>query len=60
MGVHMTVLHGVDFFQSGKVSVTIEPRVPQSAFPEHHHDFYEIIIVEQGTGTHVLDRKSVV
>lgn len=55
MGVHMTVLHGVDFFQSGKVSVTIEPRVPQSAFPEHHHDFYEIIIVEQGTGTHVFN-----
>jgi hypothetical protein len=30
--------------------VAIEPRLPQSAFPEHHHDFHEIVIVEHGTG----------
>ncbi|SUG35652.1 L-rhamnose operon regulatory protein [Salmonella enterica subsp. arizonae] len=45
----MTVLHSVDFFPSGKAPVAIEPRLPQAAFPEHHHDFHEIVIVEHGT-----------
>ncbi|BCG07596.1 HTH-type transcriptional activator RhaS [Buttiauxella agrestis] len=35
--------------------MAIEPRLPQAAFPEHHHDFYEIVIVEHGTGTHVFN-----
>jgi len=51
----MTVLHSVDFFPSGKTPVAIEPRLPQSAFPEHHHDFHEIVIVEHGTGIHVFN-----
>lgn len=51
----MTVLHSVDFFQSGHVSVAIEPRLPQAEFPEHHHDFHEIVIVEHGTGIHVFN-----
>lgn len=51
----MTVLHSVDFFPSGKAPVAIEPRLPQSAFPEHHHDFHEIVIVEHGTGIHVFN-----
>lgn len=46
----MTMLHSVDFFKSGVSAVAIEPRLPQSAFPEHHHDFHEIVIVEHGTG----------
>ena len=41
----MTVLHSVDFFPSGNASVAIEPRLPQADFPEHHHDFHEIVIV---------------
>ncbi|CNJ14417.1 HTH-type transcriptional activator RhaS [Yersinia aldovae] len=51
----MTVLRSIDFFSSSSASVAIEVRAPQSTFPEHHHDFYEIIIVEQGAGVHVFN-----
>jgi uncharacterized protein YozE (UPF0346 family) len=42
-----TLLHSTDFFKAGISTVAIEPRLPQSAFPEHHHDFHEIVIVTQ-------------
>ncbi|MGL5287365.1 MAG: HTH-type transcriptional activator RhaS [Aeromonas sp.] len=51
----MGQLHGADFFHSSHDSVAIEPRSPQIAFPEHHHDFYEIVVVSQGTGIHVFN-----
>lgn len=51
----MTRLHSMDFFPSVQVPVVIEPRQPQNAFPEHYHDFWEIVIVEHGTGSHVLN-----
>lgn len=52
----MTVLHSVDFFPDGGFPVAIEPRAPQSAFPEHYHDdFHEIVIVEQGAGVHIFN-----
>lgn len=51
----MTILHSTDFFKAGISTVAIEPRLPQSAFPEHHHDFHEIVIVEQGLGIHVFN-----
>lgn len=51
----MTILHSVDFFPAGGFSIAVEPRAPQSAFPEHHHDFHEIVLVEQGSGIHVFN-----
>lgn len=52
----MTVLHSVDYFPSGGLPIAIEPRAPQGAFPEHHHDdFHEIVIVEQGAGIHIFN-----
>lgn len=51
----MTILHSVDFFPGASVSVAIEPRLPQPDFPEHYHDFNEIIIVEHGTGSHIFN-----
>lgn len=51
----MTILHSADFFADGDFPITIEPRAPQDAFPEHHHDFHEIVLVEQGAGIHVFN-----
>jgi AraC family L-rhamnose operon regulatory protein RhaS len=51
----MTILHGNDFFSGGQHAIAIEPRAPQSPFPEHHHDFYEIVIVEHGNGVHLFN-----
>jgi len=51
----MTRLYGENFFSSADATVTIEPRWPQMAFPEHYHDFWEILLVEKGSGIHVLN-----
>ncbi|WP_413737083.1 HTH-type transcriptional activator RhaS [Sodalis sp. RH21] len=51
----MTRLYGEDFFSSQDATIAIEPRVPQSAFPEHYHDFWEIVLVEKGSGIHVFN-----
>ncbi|MCW2479632.1 HTH-type transcriptional activator RhaS [Candidatus Symbiopectobacterium sp. NZEC135] len=51
----MTLLQGDEFFVSRSVTVAVEPRAPQQAFPEHYHDFWEIVLVEQGAGVHVFN-----
>lgn len=51
----MTVLHGNDYFPSPDATLTVEPRTPQPPFPEHSHDFYEIFLVEKGTGVHIVN-----
>lgn len=51
----MTVLHSVDFFLFGNVFVAIELWLLQADFFEHYYDFYEIVIVEHGTGIYVFN-----
>ncbi|WJY14602.1 HTH-type transcriptional activator RhaS [Pectobacteriaceae bacterium CE90] len=51
----MTLLCGDEFFASQAATVAVEPRMPQCAFPEHHHDFWEIVLVDQGVGVHVFN-----
>ncbi|TKI03089.1 HTH-type transcriptional activator RhaS [Martelella alba] len=51
----MTLLCGEEFFLSPEATVTIEPRWPQPDFPEHYHDFWEIVLVEKGSGIHILN-----
>lgn len=51
----MSRLYADDFFSSQEATVTIEARSPQDAFPEHYHDFWEIVLVEKGSGVHVFN-----
>lgn len=51
----MTQLCGEEFFSSTEATVAIEPRQPQADFPEHFHDFWEIVLVEKGSGIHVFN-----
>ncbi|QIQ21976.1 HTH-type transcriptional activator RhaS [Zophobihabitans entericus] len=50
-------LYSDDFFVSHEQAIAIEPRVPQYAYPEHFHDFNEIVIVTGGKGMHILNGK---
>ncbi|MBQ4796921.1 AraC family transcriptional regulator, partial [Pectobacterium versatile] len=51
----MTQLHGEEFFASQAATIAVEPRMPQCDFPDHYHDFWEIVLVEQGAGVHVFN-----
>ncbi|ACS87243.1 HTH-type transcriptional activator RhaR [Musicola paradisiaca] len=42
-----------DYFLTEKNAVTVAERSPQSAFPLHHHDFDELVIVWRGNGLHI-------
>lgn len=42
-----------DYFLTDKNTVTVAERSPQSAFPLHHHDFDELVIVWRGNGLHL-------
>lgn len=44
-----------DFFSSQQQTVTIEPRAPQFTYPEHTHNFNEMVIINGGTGKHILN-----
>lgn len=44
-----------DFFVSSKQNITVEPREPQPVYPEHTHNFNEIVVVTKGYGKHILN-----
>lgn len=43
-----------EFFDVGH-SINILPRIPQAPFPEHSHDFYELVLVTSGSAIHIQD-----
>lgn len=51
----MIYLKSKEFFKSSQNLVTTELRSPQEPYPEHSHSFEEIVIVNEGFGTHVLN-----
>lgn len=44
-----------EFFNSSQQPLAIEPRSPQDCFPEHTHNFNELIIINKGHGRHILN-----
>ena len=44
-----------EFFRDKNQQVALEPRAPQANFPEHTHDFDEIVIVTSGLGRHIIN-----
>jgi AraC family transcriptional regulator, L-rhamnose operon regulatory protein RhaS len=51
----MFQLKSDDFFKNYDTTVCSEVRAPQDNFPEHTHDFHELIIVQKGAGQHILN-----
>jgi len=51
----MFQLNGEEFFKYTDATVCTEVRTPQPDFPEHSHDFHELIIVTKGAGQHILN-----
>ncbi len=50
----MQRLHHADFLDQGR-TINILPRMPQLPFPEHSHDFHELVLVKSGCGLHLTD-----
>jgi AraC family L-rhamnose operon regulatory protein RhaS len=51
----MFQLSGEEFFKHSDSAVCTEVRAPQADYPEHSHDFHELIIVTKGAGQHILN-----
>lgn len=50
----MDTLHRADYFENDK-AVSVLPRVPQPDFPEHSHDFDELVMAKSGSGLHYIN-----
>ncbi len=44
-----------EYFTYSDAAICTEPRSPQINFPEHSHDFHELVIVTKGSGLHVIN-----
>lgn len=45
-------LRASDFFDNPVLNLKVLKRDPEIDYPLHHHDFYELVYVIKGTGTH--------
>ena len=55
-GENMTLmLDAQNYFKNNQQIICIEKREPQDNYPEHTHNFDEIVIVTAGTGKHILN-----
>jgi AraC family L-rhamnose operon regulatory protein RhaS len=50
----METLNRADYFGCDK-AVSILPRLPQPDFPEHRHEFHELVLVRSGRALHYID-----
>lgn len=50
----METLSRLDYFESD-MAVGILPRTPQPEFPEHRHDFHELVLISSGCALHYID-----
>ncbi|MGF1735919.1 helix-turn-helix domain-containing protein [Photobacterium satsumensis] len=48
-------LNSEDFFSSVDANISTAIRTPQENYPEHSHDFHELVIVSKGAGQHILN-----
>lgn len=51
----MFQLNCEDFFKTSDSTICTEIRSPQEAYPEHTHDFHELIVVTKGAGQHIIN-----
>lgn len=50
----MDTLRHKEYFE-GNNPISVLPRVPQPDYPEHNHDFHELVMVRSGCGLHYVD-----
>ncbi len=51
----MYQLKSCDIFKSTDAIISMEERAPQDDYPEHSHDFHELVIVRHGVGQHIIN-----
>lgn len=50
----METLSRLDYFEND-MAVGVLPRTPQPVFPEHGHDFHELVLISSGCALHYID-----
>lgn len=53
-GGSMYRLNQADYFSHDDI-ISVQPRLPQEPFPEHSHDFHELVLIESGSAIHICN-----
>lgn len=53
----MQKLNHEEFLEKDR-KISVLKREPQEPFPEHSHDFHELVLVKSGSGLHICDGKA--